>query len=383
MTGDLPQEIASLVNCAQFKFCDNQLTGLPDFSAHPQLSKLKLNVKGNHLDFGDLEPFFDQWGNQLVKFFSYADQTEIGDEQELTFYSGIPVVLTVETPGNFNTYQWQKMEVKSSNKGKSANSYKVEWVNIDGATESVYQVEELVEEGVLGSYRCAVSNTRVPELTLHSKEIKVNIEEYSETRFTINTTALPTNLTYEIVGPELNDTVPFGQVDEFVMANPQPTCNIILNVLKENQSTEVGFVFAVDANGTIHDLKLVNGIEQTTINPLFYSVNQSQLTLYPVIRAKKKWPNVHLNLKDGLFFTPDGDDSSDTLIAVGAEQASQFLLEIWDADGTSVFSSADPAVAWDGVNAATTALVTSGVYHYAIMADDMEVKGQFIVQYRP
>lgn len=381
LTGELPQEIASLGNCTQFRFGDNQLTGLPDFSVHPQLAKLRLNVEKNKLDFGDLEPFFDQTGKLLVRFFSYSGQGEIGEEQELTFYTGMPVELKIETPGNYNTYQWQKMVVKNTNNGNSAKSYKVEWVNIDGATNPVYRVENYLEEEVLGSYRCAIGNTRVPDLTLYTKELKVNIEEYFETRFVVNTTAFPADLKYEIVAPNLNDTLAFGGIDEFIIENPQASSSVILNVLKDEVSVGVGFLFTVDINGTIHGLKLVNEMDQYDINPLFYSSEQSTLSLYPIIPLPKKWPQVYLGLKDGLYFTPDGDGSYDALSPVGVPQIAQYLLEIWDMEGTPVFVSADPALSWDGLDMTTNLLVPNGVYQYAIMADEIEVKGQLIVKY--
>lgn len=381
LSGDLPQKLALLTNCTQFKFSDNLLTGLPDFSAHPQLRNLKVNVENNHLDFGDLERYFDQSGKLILKFFSYSGQAEIGKEQELTFYKGMPIELKVETPGAYNTYQWQKMVVNKNNNGEGANSYKVEWVNIAGATSSVYRVENYVEEDILGSYRCAVSNTRVPDLTLYTKEIKINIVEHSETRFVVNTTALSNDLKYEIIAPGLNDTLTIGGINEFVIENPQASSTIIMNVLKNDASVGVGFRFTVDIDGIIHDLKLVNGLNQSVIHPIFYSVDQSQLSLFPVIPPKKKWAQVYLNLKDGVYFTPDGDGSFDVLSPAGVELVAQYLLEIWDTEGKQVFTSADSALSWDGLDINTKVLVPNGVYHYDIMADDIEVRGQLIVKY--
>nr|WP_321355549.1 gliding motility-associated C-terminal domain-containing protein [uncultured Draconibacterium sp.] len=387
LAGAIPQELANIETLLHYKLNNNKFTSLPDFSGHPDLGKIKLQLDNNNLDFGDLEPLFDDNGKSIVSFLSYMDQAEIGETQELTFYDGMPVSISVETPGDYNTYQWQKMQLKNVDKGNNkAQSAKIEWVDIEGATDSVYTVENYIKEDILGKYRCAVSNTKVPGLTLYTKEIGIEISDYVEIRFYINTTELNNGLDYQatqyqVIAPELNDTIPFGGREGFVIVHPDLTANILLNILKNNTEIGVGYQFQVNSDGTIHDLKLKSGLEEKEIHPFFYEVNNSELSLYPVLPVRKVWSNLNLTLEDGVYFSPDDDGFYDFLEVSGTEEITQYLLEIKDINNNLVFKTDSVELKWDGKNTTDSVLVPTGVYTYSILADDKELSGQMIIKY--
>lgn len=385
--GAVPQELASIASCTHYKLNDNMFTSLPDFTGHPQMDKIKLQIDDNNFDFGDLEPFFDSNGKSIIGFISYKDQAEIGEEQDLTFYEGMPISISVETPGEYNTYQWQKMELKNVDKGNGkAQSAQIIWVNIDGATDSVYTVVDYVNEDVLGTYRCAVSNTKVPGLTLYTKEIRIEISDYQETRFYVNTIDLKNGLEYQatryqIIAPELSDTLAFGTREGFVIVNPDSAATIILNILNNSVGIDVGYIFKVNRDGSIYDLKLASGMVQKDIHQFFYKIENSELFLYPVVPLRKEWSKISLSLKDGIYFSPDNDGFFDYLKVSGTETVTNYLLEIRDVNNNLVFNTDSVQLLWDGKSNVDSLLVPTGVYTYSIFADDKEMSGQMVVKY--
>lgn len=76
----------------------------------------------------------------------------------------------------------------------------------------------------------------------------------------------------------------------------------------------------------------------------------------------KKYPNV---------FTPNGDKEND-LFFLESEGLTDFSIVVFDPKGDIVFTSADPAFTWNGMDMRTGELVSEGNYMYMVSTYDSE-----------
>ncbi len=149
--GVVPEDILDIINLSNINFSNNLqpgnkgLTGMPDFSGMPNLTTL--NVSGNSLQFGAIEPTV---GN--VDNFTYNNQAQIGNQSSAKIRKGTRKVFSVSVTGENNIYDWR-----------------LNGTSITGADSSVYVVESL-DYNSMGTYSCVITNSVATDLTITNKE---------------------------------------------------------------------------------------------------------------------------------------------------------------------------------------------------------------------
>jgi hypothetical protein len=140
LIGTVPPEVATLKDVQTIDLSNNQISGIPDLSVIPVLTTL--NVAGNALDFGDLEP------NASINTLTYDNQAEIGIAKTELVDVGLSHDVTITTGGTQNTYQWKRNNTLVEN--AIQNSFTINPVN----------------RATMGVYVCEVSNPLLPAVTL-------------------------------------------------------------------------------------------------------------------------------------------------------------------------------------------------------------------------
>jgi len=152
-TGTLPASWSALVNLNWLLLNGNRISGLPVLSAWTKLNYL--NVQGNQLDFGDIEPNI---GIPKVEF-NYQNQALVGKSDTMNKKIGDECRLSVAVGGKSNKYQWFK-------NGSL----------ITGATQTEYVMPSVTTSDA-GIYTCQITNTVATDLTLQSYPITLQILE--------------------------------------------------------------------------------------------------------------------------------------------------------------------------------------------------------------
>ncbi|GAB4247750.1 MAG: hypothetical protein Tsb0034_27060 [Ekhidna sp.] len=152
LTGILPAEVDNLDAMVNMDLSGNSITGLAaDFST--MLSVASINLSGNDLDFGDLEPVAE---NTAI---NYEDQSPLRGALTPATQQLIPagqtVELTVSAEGSANSYQWV-----------------LDGANVTGATGTTYTVSNIGRDN-MGAYSVNVTNSLVPGLTLTTEPLEV------------------------------------------------------------------------------------------------------------------------------------------------------------------------------------------------------------------
>ncbi len=151
LSGTIPSEIDQLNMLEVLNLSDNNIEGLAtDFSG--LTSATNINLSGNKLDFGDLEPVAG------VTALNYSNQQALDqaiDQGDLIIRSGTDQTLTTSVNGTSNLYQW------TFNSG-----------DIEGAINASYTIAEMDPEKV-GTYGVRVSNSIVTGLSLDAPTIEV------------------------------------------------------------------------------------------------------------------------------------------------------------------------------------------------------------------
>ncbi len=147
LTGAVPGELGDIVGLVGLNLSGNLIEELPDLTSLVNLTTL--NVAGNLLDFGDLEP------NKDIEGLTYSPQRNFGEEG---FEERIPkdsdYSLSFDIGGSANAYQW-------SLQGRTFEG------DITGATASFYDISA-IDYDKMGRYTLTVTNANLPELTLTS-----------------------------------------------------------------------------------------------------------------------------------------------------------------------------------------------------------------------
>ncbi|WP_027002467.1 LamG-like jellyroll fold domain-containing protein [Hugenholtzia roseola] len=135
---------------------NNNLTGtMPAQTAtliYRQGADFTLDISQNKLGFLSAEPFIGE-----LNGFSYAPQDSIHQAQYLTRQQNDSVTMHVNTAGNFNTYQWYKDDLP-----------------IADATAPILEIDSVLPAD-MGEYTCVVNNTVANQLTLHRRNIFLNV----------------------------------------------------------------------------------------------------------------------------------------------------------------------------------------------------------------
>ncbi|MFY0687876.1 MAG: hypothetical protein JXQ90_11955 [Cyclobacteriaceae bacterium] len=147
LRGVVPVDINFIADLSSIDLEENAITDVPVMTS---LSKLNhLDVSGNQLDFGDLEP------NALIDGLVYNDQGKIGEYELTKINRGSDHLVSMTTPGDNNTYQW--------------------YLN-DEAIASANDEDFLIRKigySNMGRYSVQIANTLLPGLILESEDQEV------------------------------------------------------------------------------------------------------------------------------------------------------------------------------------------------------------------
>ena len=174
LTGEIPDQIGSLINLKLLDLSNNGLTGnIPETLA--DISELEiLKLQGNHLEsLPDLTPLtaldtFDVKNNQLTFedlepnesiVTSYSPQTLVLRDTSIAYATGYPMILEASLGGDSSHYQWYKDDMI-----------------ITGA-DSIALIISQPHKSDSGVYYCEIHNSLLPDLTLTTGNIEINIED--------------------------------------------------------------------------------------------------------------------------------------------------------------------------------------------------------------
>uniref|UniRef100_UPI003D356111 immunoglobulin domain-containing protein n=1 Tax=Saccharicrinis sp. 156 TaxID=3417574 RepID=UPI003D356111 len=141
-------ELANCTGLVNLFLYQNDLSGLPDLSSLVNLQQFPVN--GNRFTFEDIEPNVDSATD-------YAPQQNIGEQVTVELNEEDSHTLSVICGGGNNRYQWYRNGVE-----------------IPEANSTEYQLTDLRSQDA-GEYTCEVTNTAVPELTIHSNPVTLNV----------------------------------------------------------------------------------------------------------------------------------------------------------------------------------------------------------------
>jgi Leucine-rich repeat (LRR) protein len=153
LTGAVPLEWQNLRNLRRLSLAGNRLTAIPDLTQIRRLDTLA--VEGNALDFAALEP------NSPIRIFTYAPQREQGSPS--TTVATIDALFSQRflTGGSNNRYEWRKI----------ATSTTPERI-FPATNDGIMRIAAFAPSDT-GVYRCVVTNTLLPALTLTSATVRV------------------------------------------------------------------------------------------------------------------------------------------------------------------------------------------------------------------
>lgn len=152
LTGTVPASIADLPQLRRFSVAGNRLTGLTPTPFYQEALR-DVNVANNRLTFLDIEP------NLAIPSFIYAPQDSLGTARDTAITLGTRFELQIPSAGGTtNTrYQWTRNGVR-----------------ITTASDSLpVLVLPMFSIADTGTYRCTVTNRRVPLLTLTTRPIRL------------------------------------------------------------------------------------------------------------------------------------------------------------------------------------------------------------------
>jgi Carboxypeptidase regulatory-like domain/FG-GAP-like repeat/Leucine rich repeat/Leucine Rich Repeat len=148
-SGAMPIELCNLIDLEHLNIENNEINELPDYSCLINLRKL--NVRGNKLDFGDLEP------NMGIpsESFEYLGQDMPGSQVDTLIEPGSDYPLSIDVGGLNNVYQWFRRGLK-----------------VEGATSKEYVITSATKIDQ-GEYACKITNTLITDLRLYSLPINI------------------------------------------------------------------------------------------------------------------------------------------------------------------------------------------------------------------
>ncbi|TAE21522.1 MAG: hypothetical protein EAZ92_16865 [Candidatus Kapaibacterium sp.] len=156
-TGAVPLEWQNLAGLRNISLANNRFTNLPDLAQIRRLDTL--HVEGNALNFAALE------ANSLIRLFTYSPQSETGSSSTTIATIDALFQQRFRTGGTQNRYEWRKMAVSG---GSSLAAQTIFPATNDGIMRiPAFQPTDT------GEYRCFITNTLVPNLTLTSATVRV------------------------------------------------------------------------------------------------------------------------------------------------------------------------------------------------------------------
>ena len=161
LSGALPEDILDVAGLTSIILSNNTITQIPIMSSLSEL--LTMDVSGNKLDFGSIEP---NYSNAAI---SFGSQQQIGEALTDTIPKGSDYFVELVTAGSALKYQW-------AFKG----------TDIAGATQPFYKISQIDFES-MGAYSVKVTSTKASGITLVSQPQNIlaygNIAFYPSFRY--------------------------------------------------------------------------------------------------------------------------------------------------------------------------------------------------------
>jgi RHS repeat-associated protein len=178
-TGPLPASFNNLSKLRSAFLYNNHLSSFPTISSTLK-PNLVLHIQENNIGFQSIARNFSASGQHGFSSYVYSPQglisvnNKVQKDDSLDFVTGQYFSIEVQDSDPHNIYQWQK----------NVNGY---WAPLANGSSQTYHIYDANEE-VSGIYRCMVSNTWVPGLTIYSHNVALILDPYQ--RLTVN---LPDN----------------------------------------------------------------------------------------------------------------------------------------------------------------------------------------------
>lgn len=279
-TGDIPASMTSLNSLGTLIIGENQLSGLPDFSA---IGIATFEVQDNNLDFTDIIP-------NISLLTSYSPQADIDDPIEEVVNQGTEYTMEVSDDAGGNVYQWYRNEEA-----------------IDGADERTYTIADfqVVNEG---TYSCEITNPGAPDLTLYRSLIELSIN-YSPTAITIDNSSVAEN---EAIGT-LVGTLSVEDIDledeyEWVLSGTDAASfSLDDNLLNTGATFDFETASSFDITISVKDKGGLTAQVDFTITVT--NVNEVPVLVTAIDdQSADEDAAFELTLLDGMFTDEDGDD---------------------------------------------------------------------------
>ena len=140
LQGNMPIDLKDIGQIEIIDLQDNELRELPDVSSLIPKQLTTLNVTGNRLGFGDIEP------NLEITSFSFDPQRRFGVTLDETVQVNDDFAVTIDISGDNNVYQWFRKPrgtpedvAGTAVDGATAATYIIEGINFDNM--GIYYVE--------------------------------------------------------------------------------------------------------------------------------------------------------------------------------------------------------------------------------------------------
>ncbi|MDN5217502.1 fibronectin type III domain-containing protein [Fulvivirgaceae bacterium BMA12] len=153
----IPSEIGNLTNLRSIVLSNNLLTSLPVEIPNNLIGLFTTEIQNNKLNFAQIEPFFNGPNSTIYFGLTYSPQASLTNSETIGFQVGNSLLLSIDTPGQYNQYQWQKLNGTV-------------WEDITGAITDTHTITSTTAADVGTQYRCKVTNTWATDLTLYTGE---------------------------------------------------------------------------------------------------------------------------------------------------------------------------------------------------------------------
>lgn len=249
------------------------------------------------------------------------------------------------------------------------------WLNDGNSGYTVNGVKGTVSTGVLNSF------SSLTYVTLARKK--------EDQYFILNTRGMDSligsdSVKYRISGPQLSGIYKAGRVKTFKPYTPHigNTSTVYLKFFQGSGTDTTTVQFDIDHYAKVTNVKVTVDV-LAALDTNFYDVISDTLLALMNDRntyAEQLIPPVYVQLEGGVRMSPDGDSSYDTFVVSGASGYTTYQLVISDALGNQIFSTTNPASAWNGLDGGGV-LVPQGSYNYKLTLDGNVLTGLFLVEY--
>ncbi len=156
LKNEMPRDLADITGLKSIDISGNAVTGLPDITSLKKLESV--NVSNNKLEFDDFERNLD-----LLDKMTVGTQNPFGGPiAPVKAKAGIDYEIKVDIGGQYNEYKWERKPYVLYGAPKS-------FAQVADETETAIVLENLRFDN-MGTYRCEITNPKVPGLTLVSNE---------------------------------------------------------------------------------------------------------------------------------------------------------------------------------------------------------------------